>query len=252
MYSSKHTPVKMRFATFNTGDFSVGSSAEPGSEEAVKVIRAAMASVNADLWALQEDTERCGESDPYTAVYSTYRFYERRGHLKYNFKAFLSDHEIRSVEQKEYKGDLFFRHPWFLTGDITLNDKNISLVNLHFDWSDKHVRAEQIRQVLDYAAGRDFCVIMGDFNPEDYENDGQKISSNLLFREEFARFTDAGFTLANGGAFGFFDTILDTDVSPCPFDNIMVSEGITIEKAGRTADPLMNDHAIVWADLLIP
>jgi len=251
MNNSTQKFVKVRFATFNIGDFS-GRGFTAGSEEAKKIIRQTMASVNADLWALQEDTVSFGNGDPYTAIYDTYRNYERRGCLPYNIKAFLSDHEICDVKQMEYTGDSLFRHPWFLCGYITLNGRKICLISLHFDWSDKNVRAKQISQVLSFAAAQEYCVIMGDFNPEDYENDGQKISDTLLYREEFALFADAGFTLANGGVFGLFDTILDTDISPCPFDNIIVSEGITIENAGRIADPWMTDHAIVWADLLIP
>ena len=243
--------TKVRFATFNIGDFS-GSGFTAGSETAKNSIRQTMASVNADLWALQEDTEFFGIADPYTAVYDTYKNYERLGNLPYNIKAFLSDYDIRDVKQVKYTGDLRFRHPWFLSGSVTLNGSNISIISLHFDWSDKNVRAEQISQVLKFAAAQEYCIIMGDFNPEDYENDGQKISNTLLYREEFTRFTDAGFTLANGGAFGLFDTILDKDISPCPFDNIMVSKGILIENAGRVADPWMTDHAIIWADLLIP
>lgn len=251
MNSNTQMPLRVRFATFNIGDFS-GRGFETGSEDAKKIIRQTMASVGADLWALQEDTEFFGSADPYHAIYDTYQNYERRGNLNYNIKAFLSDCEIRDVKQIAYTGNLLFRHPWFLSGSVTLNGREIRIISLHFDWSDKHVRAEQITQLLAYAAAQEFCIIMGDFNPEDYENDGQKLSEAILYREEFARFTDAGFTPANCGEFGVFDTILDTAVSPSPFDNIFVSRGITIENAGRTADPWMTDHAIVWADLMIP
>jgi hypothetical protein len=78
---------------------------------------------------------------------------------------------------------------------------------------------------------------------------GQKNSSAYLHGEEWPLFAAAGYTLANGGAFGLIDTILDNPTPPCPCDNIIVSANIKIKQVGRVADAWMNDHAILWADL---
>lgn len=241
---------RTRFATFNIGDFS-GRGFEKGSEESKKIIRDTMAKVGAELWALQEDVPFFGEVEgvePYDAVYDCYKNYARRGNGRYNFKAFLSDREIRDVEQIRYVGNMVFRHPWFLRATVDIEGREVCLICLHFDWSDKFVRQKQISQVIGYASKYDYCLIMGDFNPEDCV-DGNKLSHKLFFEEEYGRFADAGYTMANGGEFGTFDTILDTKITPCPFDNILVSSKIKIENAGRVADPWMCDHALIWADL---
>jgi endonuclease/exonuclease/phosphatase family metal-dependent hydrolase len=245
--------LKLRIATYNIGDFSGGGFA-PGSPEGIRAIREAMASAGASLWALQEDEPFCNPTagqGPYELLYDAYPHYKRCGNSKYNFKSFLSQHEITNVEQVFYTGDLKYRHPWFLTGKITVEDKEITLICLHFDWSDKAVRAEEITQLLEFAKQQEYCIIMGDFNPEDYADDGKKLSNQLFYKEEFGRFLESGFVAANGGEFGYFDTIIDFHSSPCPFDNIMVTPNMKIVAAGRVAEPWMNDHALVWAEIVI-
>ena len=241
----------IRFATFNIGDFS-GLGFAPGSAEGKGIIRATMASAAVQFWGLQEDVEYYNKDNkevPYTALFDDFSCYERRGHTAYNYKAFLSDYTVKDVEQVYYTGDMKFRHPWFLRGMAELAGRRVCLISLHFDWSDKVVRREQIRQVIACADQYEYCIILGDFNPNDYVNDGQKNSSDSLHGEEWPIFEAAGYTLANGGAFGTIDTILDNPTPPCPCDNIIVSANIRISQVGRVADAWMSDHAILWADL---
>ena len=107
--------------------------------------------------------------------------------------------------------------------------------------------------MLEFAKEQEYCIIMGDFNPEDYVDDGKKVSTRLFYKEELARFCEIGFECANAGRFGTFDTIVDPGsvVSPCPFDNILVTPNIKLLDANRVAEPWMNDHAPVWADIEI-
>ena len=140
----------LRVATFNIGDFT-GRGFEKGSEEGKQTIRATMASVGATCWALQEDVYDYGNGEEvYTALYSDYAHYTRHGTGEYNYKAFLTNEQLSDVAPVSYTGDMVFRHPWFLRGSLTLGDREICLISLHFDWSDKNVRAEQIRQVIAY------------------------------------------------------------------------------------------------------
>ena len=244
--------LKLRIATYNIGDFS-GDGFAPGSPEGIRAIREAMASAGASLWALQEDEPFCNPTagqGPYELLYDAYPHYKRCGNSKYNFKSFLSQHEITNVEQVFYTGDLKYRHPWFLHGKVNLGSREIALINLHFDWSDKLVRLEQTRQVLAFAKKYDRSIMIGDFNPDDYENDGVKVSTNNLFEEELPRFISAGYQPANGGDFGLFNTCFGSD-GIVPIDNILVSEGIRIEGAGVVQAEWMNDHMILWADIII-
>lgn len=244
--------VKLRIATYNIGDFS-GDGFTAGSPEGIAAIRRVMASAEAALWALQEDVAYCNaeaEQGPYELLYDDYPHYERRGNSVCNYKAFLSHCEVTGVEQVFYTGEMKYRHPWFLHGAAALGGREVHLINLHFDWSDKLVRLEQTRQVLAFAKKYERSIIIGDFNPDDYENDGVKVSSRNLFEEELPRFTSAGYQTANGGEFGLFATCYGSD-QWVPIDNILVSPGIRIEAAGMAQAGWMNDHRILWADIVI-
>ena len=248
--------VKVRFATYNVGDYS-GEGIKGGSEESRRVFTELFKAVSADLWALQEDVRFFNdetEESAFDAIYSSvHPNYERNYTGNYNGKAFLSRFELKDVHPIRYTGDMKYRHPWYLTGKVEIGGREITLICLHFDWSDQVVRAEEIRQMLEFAKEQEYCIIMGDFNPEDYVDDGKKVSTRLFYKEELARFCEIGFECANAGRFGTFDTIVHAGsvVSPCPFDNILVTPNIHIVATDRACESWMNDHAPVWADLVI-
>ena len=249
--------IKIRVATYNVGDYS-GINMKPGSDESRRAYSELFAKVGADLWALQEDVEFFNnetKESAFDAIYSSaLPNYKRNYSGNYNGKAFLSKFELCDVEPIKYVGNMKFRHPWYLKGKIEIEEREITLICLHFDWSDQAVRAEEIRQMLEFVKAQKYCIIMGDFNPEDYVDDGKKVSSRLFFKEELARFEEIGFEPANAGKFGTFDTIVHdsfSQISPCPFDNILVTPNIHITAAGRGCESWMNDHALVWADIVI-
>lgn len=249
--------VKIRVATYNVGDYT-GHGVKHGSEESRRVFTELFIKVGADLWALQEDVE-CFNNETkesaYDAVYSAaLPNYQRNYTGNYNGKAFLTKFELKDVHPIKYEGGLKYRHPWYLTGKIEVEGREITLICLHFDWSDQVVRAEEIRQMIEFAKEQKYCIIMGDFNPEDYVDDGKKVSNRLFYKEELARFEEVGFEPANAGKFGTFDTIVHdsfSQISPCPFDNILVTPNIHIVAADRVCESWMNDHAPVWADIVI-
>ncbi len=248
--------IKVRFATYNVGDYS-GDGVKGGGEESRKAFTELFQKVGADLWALQEDVKFFNpetEESAFDAIYSSvHNNYERNYTGNYNGKAFLSRFELKDVRPIKYTGEMKYRHPWYLTGKVEIEGREITLICLHFDWSDQVVRAEEIRQMLEFAKEQKYCIIMGDFNPEDYVDDGKKVSTRLFYKEELARFEEIGFECANAGRFGIFDTIVHPGsvISPCPFDNILVTPNIHIVAADRAYEPWMNDHAPVWADLVI-
>lgn len=242
----------MRVASYNTGDYT-GKGFARGSKEGIEAIRASMAAVGAELWALQEDVCCYGNkvgAYPYGILYSDYTNYERVGSHRYNYKAFLSNLEIREVKRVFYVGDRVFNHPWFLSGVARISGKDVTLISLHLDWQDKATRLEQINQIIAYAKDAEYAMIMGDFNPCNYEN-GVKISEVATHEVDYKYFADAGFNLANCGRFGVFHTYLDTTSMPAPLDNIITTPNITIENAGIQADKWMYDHVILWADVTV-
>ena len=243
----------LKVATFNVGDFS-GINMKPGSEESRKAYRELFEKVGADLWYLQEDCCYFNEETKEEASDAVYSGicpnYERYFTSVTNGKAFLTHYELQDVHHVDYVGDVVFRHPWFLVSKIHFGGKEITLINLHFDWYDKNVRAIEIEQLIAFAKAQEYCIVAGDFNPCNRINE-EIVGPNPMYKEDFAKFRAAGFEMANCGEFGVFHTILDAAEGVYPFDNIMVKPNMKLLAAGRVAEPWMYDHAVVWAEIEI-
>ena len=270
----------IRVASFNIGDFTTATESAgndikygSGTQKTLAEYIAVFKRVNADLWGLQEDSEFFFYPEkilPYDALYKQILpNYERVFTRSYNGKAFLSDMELRDVKPIDYPpavtsyapdGTKAYGHPWFLTGKITLGGKEITIVTLHLDWNCKERRAVQLDTLVAFAAEQEYCILIGDFNPENLINgeachDGDSVSPDTknMYRVDWKRFDDARLIYANGGAFGTFGTIMTNGApaSPYPWDNIVVTPNIRILNAEAIYEPWMNDHAIVAADLEI-
>ena len=270
----------IRVASFNIGDFTTATESSgndikygSGTQKTLEEYIAVFNRVNADLWGLQEDSEFFFYPEkilPYDALYKQILpNYERVFTRSYNGKAFLSGLELHDVKPIDYPpavtsyapdGTKAYGHPWFLTGKITLGGKEITIVTLHLDWNCKERRAVQLDTLVAFAAEQEYCILIGDFNPENLINgeachDGDSVSPDTknMYRVDWKRFDDAGLIYANGGAFGTFGTIMTNGApaSPYPWDNIVVTPNIRILHAEAIYEPWMNDHAIVAADLEI-
>lgn len=271
--------TQIRVATFNIGDFttasdSAGNKIDYGSgtpktrEEYIELFKA----VGADLWALQEDSEFFSYPErvsPYDAIYkNVLPNYERVFTKVYNGKAFLSNLELCEVAPIDYtvtattyaKEGARYSHPWFLSGKIKINEKELSILSIHLDWACKERRDAQIREIIKFAKAQKYCIIMGDFNPEnrvhsEIQNDGDSVAPGEInmYRADWAKFSEAGFLHANGGDFGTYGTIMrnGAPAKPYPWDNIVVTPNIKILRSEVFYRSWMNDHAIVSADLEI-
>ena len=134
-----------------------------------------------------------------------------------------------------------------------IDGKEITLVSLHLDWACKERRATQLKTIIDFVKEQEYCIVMGDFNPEDYVNNVE-LSKDLLYEEEYGLFKEIGMDYANAGRFGIFDTIVaPKEPQLCgPWDNVIVSSNIEILSAERVyAAEWMHDHAIVLAEIAI-
>ncbi|MBQ9544225.1 MAG: endonuclease/exonuclease/phosphatase family protein [Clostridia bacterium] len=247
---------KIRVATYNVGDYS-GIGIAHGSEESRKAFTEVMKKTGADLWALQEDVEFFEDEKKLSAFDEVYSKilpnYRREYTGKYNGKAFLTKFEMEEPQKIFYDPELHCSHKWFLKTKIAVNGMTLDAVCLHFDWSDNFKRTVQIKTVCETVKDLDRCLVIGDFNPDDYDA-GKKLSQRKTFPEDLAHFQSLGFEPANAGRSGCFDTIVDPEnfvPSPYPCDNILVSRNVKILSVGRIAEPWMNDHAILYADIEI-
>ena len=270
---------KIRVATFNIGDFttlnkSAGNDIRYGSgtPETLEEYLAVFKKADADLWGLQEDSEFFfypEEILPFDVLYRhIHPQYQRVFTGTYNGKAFLSCLELRDVVPVQYPKvvtsyapeGVFCSHPWFLTGKVTVGDKEVSLVCVHFDWNCKERRAVQIAEVIRFAKAQTYCIILGDFNPENIiegkpqqDEDTFDPDSINMYITDWKKFTDAGLENVNGGKFGPFPTIMSKGkpAYPYPWDNMVVTQNITVHHAEVIYEDWMNDHAILVADLEI-
>ena len=270
----------IRVASFNIGDFTTATESAgndikygSGTKKTLEEYNAVFQKVGADLWGLQEDSEFFFYPEkilPYDALYKQiHPNYERVFTRSYNGKAFLSSLELRDVKPVAYppvvtsyapEGTIGYGHPWFLTGKITVSGKEITIVSLHLDWSCKEKRARQLDSLAAFAKAQEYCILIGDFNPENLINgqlchDGDSVAPDTknMYKVDWKIFDDAGLDYANGGKFGTFGTIMNNGVpaSPYPWDNIVVTPNIKIRNVEVFYEPWMNDHAIVAADLEI-
>ena len=278
--NSTNKKTHIRVASFNIGDFTTASESAQndiiygsGTKKTLKEYLDVFKKVDADLWGLQEDSEFFFYPEkilPYDALYKDiHPHYERVFTGAYNGKAFLSSLEIYNVRAIEYpmattsyapNGTLGYGHKWFLTGKIELGGKEIDIVTLHFDWRCKELRAVQIQAVIEFAKSCEYCIIIGDFNPENLV-DGQRADDNdsvaadtiNMYRVDWKKFTDAELECANSEKFGPFGTIMKNGAPVCPYpwDNIVVTPNIKILNAEAIYEKWMNDHAIIVADLEI-
>ena len=101
---------------------------------------------------------------------------------------------------------------------------------------------------------------MGDFNPEnrvhdEIQSDGDSVAPGEvnMYKVEWAKFSEEGFSHANGGNCGTYGTLMSNGVLryPYPWDNIAVTPNIKILRTEVFYRSWMNDHAIVSADLEI-
>ena len=280
MKNTSKAYTHLRVASFNIGDFTTATESAgneikygSGTQKTLEEYLAVFKEVNADLWGLQEDSEFFFYPEkitPYDALYKTILpHHERVFTRSYNGKAFLSRFDLHDVKQVLYPtaitsyapdGTAAYGHPWFLAGSISLGGKEVAIVTLHFDWSCKERRAIQIDSVIKFAKSHNYCIIMGDFNPENLingklQNDGDCVAPDTknMYPIDWKKFEDAGLKHTNGGEFGIFGTLMSKGEtrSPYPWDNIVVTPNIKILHAEAIYKPWMNDHAIMVADLEI-
>ncbi len=247
-----------RIADYNIGDYTC-EGMEDGSDEAAAAIRAVMDEVGADVWATQTDIPFYGRKNgrPVRKVlFDKYKNFESRGTWYYNYKSIITDLDVSGTKKvyytetdHRYSNGRCYCHPWFLTAEVMLGETPVQFINIHVDWADNGARREQLRQVLEYAKKFERAVIIGDFNPFDC-TDFKSNSTRLTYEEDLAPFKEAGFTVANAGAWGVLNTLPTTErKEPVPCDNIIVTPNIKIQDVKSHTAPWMFDHAILYIDI---
>lgn len=234
----------LKFATWNVGIFGDGTHQPTTAEALARIIELKKAAglMDADLLNTQEYIDYVDASHTITSA-DLLAF-------KYSSKASKDADKCFSKMPILSQEVIVFAsgsgRPC-IAYDVEFGGKTITVINAHLSIErdpGTHRNAD-IQQLIEYMATKDYCILSGDFNAAD--------------DSEFTPFKTAGYTLCNGGDFGWFDTWpvwdnmwegFSTDWPCYHLDNIIVSANI-VPQYVETIKSSLSDHAPLAAVLRI-
>lgn len=238
------TEEYLKFGTWNVGIFSDGThqpSAVSAPAQIVK-LRKAVGKINADILNTQEYIDYV-DSDHDFASGDLLKFkYENKVAKDANkcfSKATIESYEVITFTSGSGRACIAYT--------LEIGGKEITVINAHLsiELNPATYRAADIQQLITYMDTKDYVILSGDFN----------VASD----SEFNAFKTAGYTLCNGGDFGWFDTWpvwdnmwegFSTDWPCYRLDNIIVSSNI-IPQYVETVECDISDHVPLVATFKI-
>lgn len=227
---------KIKVGTFNIGKFGYGVSGGYNKEdidEAILNWNKTLSKCELDILGVQEfynyfdvGNKRKSRKEIFNNIFST----TKTGLLE---QAICSNFDLYNINC----GMLDYSNPMkrpYLKGYFKVNNRDIAFIVCHLNPDDEDARSRERRELIDLLKNEKAFILTGDFN-----------AINIL---EYVDYKTAGFNLANGGAFGIFNTYIHQDY---PLDNIITSPNIKIGNVEKLKDGLTSDHNMLIADLLI-
>ena len=227
------------FCTWNVGLFNDGSTRVPTADAAARIsaFQSVIAAIDAEVINNQEFVYYIDSSltVPTANIMDfKYPFSTEVGEVR-TFSEVNIDNQTR-VYFASGSGR-YYRH-----GKISIGGKEITVINTHLSYEvDPSVyRSADIQELITFMSTRPYVILSGDFN--------------VYTDAEWNAFTNAGFTLCNGGDFGWFKT-WPINISGSPWgtehlDNIIVSSNIVPQRV-ETYSTTISDHAPLIAVLKI-
>jgi endonuclease/exonuclease/phosphatase family metal-dependent hydrolase len=164
-----------------------------------------------------------------------YRYTTSTGHGK----SLVSKTECTDYEVRDFSNGTGRQYTCAYT---VMDGKRVCLLNAHCSLEKNFQihRKTEFEELVRVMNGEECAILFGDFNAYSVE--------------EFELFTKAGYTIANGGVFGAFDTWTNFDKPSSwtnrAIDNIIVSAGIQIQSV--TVDRRdLSDHSMLIAQLIL-
>lgn len=250
-------PVKLSVGTFNIGHFCKGQGDNPAGTEDEKIsYRKVISDMRCDVIGITENDEYYDAAlteTSYNAVYSMFKHYKCSSKNSYDCYGVLSDYAL-SNEKRAYYTDQHWQGRGYYKCEFTVAGKTVAFFSTQFEWSDKTIRRQQIAELITEANKYKYAVIVGDFNPNN-RTDGQIPEGGTdqdVYEEDYAIWTNAGYSLANAGYYGALNTIASTEGTVVsPWDGIIVSGNIFIKSVEVIKNDFLTDHYPVRADLVI-
>ena len=235
----------LTLATWNIGIFSDGTH-QPTSETApaqIAKFKRVLGKIDADIINLQEYSTGYVDSDhQYPTANLTDFKYPHKGNASSNRSCSKQGtNNGQTITFASGSGRACYAF------DIDIDDKTITIINAHLsiELNPATYRQADIQQLITYMNTKEYVILTGDFN----------VASDA----EFDAFKTAGYTLCNGGDFGWFDTWpvmanmwdgFSTDWPTNHLDNIIVSSNIVPQYVETVSCPV-SDHAPLFATLRI-
>lgn len=238
--------INLKVASFNTGLWSDGLTAgvadDKVNEKAVEW-RKLIGANDCDLVLAQEFTKFFDVSKTINAYDFIWKFKYKnffRTDIPWTSSAILSKYVLKdTIEQAFSNGQ---SRKW-IKSYVEINDIKICIINAHLSLQTDYniARKQEHQELLSLMASEDYVILCGDFN--------------AYSTSEFDVFKNAGYKLANGGDFGWFDTWTNFGQSQSSWsnkkiDNIIVSSNIDIQNV-YVDNRNLSDHAPLITELII-
>ena len=236
----------LKVMTWNVGIFNDGTTRPTSAEapEKIALLKRTVGKMDADVFNAQEYATYVDSSAEYPSADLLKFKYPNKiggnGSATFGFSKLV----IKNAEQKTFASGS--NRPYWVY-DVEFGNKTITIIDVHLsiELDPTTYREDDIAELITFMNTKDRVILTGDFN----------ISSDA----ELEPFKTAGYTLCNGGDFGWFDTwpVFDNMPEgwstgwPCyHLDNIIVSSNITPQYVEAVSSKL-SDHAPLYAELKI-
>lgn len=241
-------PQYVKFATWNVGLFNNGITPPSTADSPQQMIefRKIVGSIDADLLDAQEFRQYFDASDTIDATTNVTDFKypfdtkttQNSGVLSFA-KCPMSDVTKTTFTSGSGK--------YYISYDVEVCGKTVTVVNAHLSIEQDPTthRTAEIAELITFMDSKDYVILSGDFN--------------AASQSEYDAFVTAGYTICNGGSFGWFSTWPITanlpdgwqTTWPCEnLDNIIVSSNIVPQDIS-TVECGISDHAPLVAMLRI-
>lgn len=246
--STTNTNAYLKIASWNVGLFNNGINAPSTAESPQKMIdfRKIIGSIDAHVINTDEYRQYFDAENTILATPNVISFkypYNTQG-TQVSGNVSFSKADISNATKKVFDSG---SGKYFIWYEVNVNGKKVTVINAHLAIEEDPTvhRNSEIQELITFMSGKQYVILTGDFN--------------VASQAEYNAFKTAGYTLCNGGDFGWFNTwpirsnIPDgwQTTWPCEnLDNIIVSSDITPQYV-EMINCNISDHAPLVAELRI-
>ena len=239
--------------TYNIGRFSHGNAEQSSVTEndyasSLALYKGILERINADIIFLDEYNEVFCPDYHGDVIYAKDVLFEDYPvrHISPNIPGKMYNVSVFSYRWLENISTAFLPDDesgrYYMIADYPLNGKTVKVVNMHFGFTagdDDATTLAQITKMINLLAPYNYVILSGDMNM-------------LADKSHFSILTDAGYTIANCGNFGDFETFIGSDprvINPC-IDQIAV-KGFKMSNVRVDETVGASDHIPLVCDLIM-